>query len=81
MRSPADGGSGAGLERQGATVDWDGPDQADVRGLTAATVGDTAAHLGIALHELAPQSSSLEEAFLEGTRAAQDFTAGAPTQP
>ena len=81
VRSPRMAALAPALERQGATVDWDGPDQADVRGLTAATVGDTAAHLGIALHELAPQSSSLEEAFLEGTRAAQDFTAGAPTQP
>jgi len=72
---------GAALERQGATLVWDGPDGADVRGVPAATVGDTAAHLGIAVHELSPQSSTLEEAFLEGTRAAQDFTAGAPTEP
>ena len=67
VRSPRMAALAPALQRQGATVDWDGPDQADVRGLTAATVGDTAAHLGIALHELAPQSSSLEEAFLEGT--------------
>ena len=33
---------------------------------------------GIPLHELAPQSSSLEEAFLEGTKAAQQFRAGSP---
>jgi ABC-2 type transport system ATP-binding protein len=81
VRSPRMGALAPALERQGATIDWDGLDQADVRGLPAAAVGDTAAHLGIALHELSPQSSSLEEAFLEGTRTAQDFTAGAPTQP
>ena len=81
VRSPRMAALGAALERQGATLEWDGTDGADVRGVAAATVGDTAAHLGIALHELAPQSSTLEEAFLEGTRAVQDFTAGAPTQP
>jgi ABC-2 type transport system ATP-binding protein len=81
VRSPRMGALAPALERQGATIDWDGLDQADVRGLPAEAVGDTAAHLGIALHELSPQSSSLEEAFLEGTRTAQDFTAGAPTQP
>jgi ABC-2 type transport system ATP-binding protein len=79
VRSPRMKALAPALERQGATIEWDGPVMADVQGLTAATVGDTAAHLGIALHELSPQSSSLEEAFLEGTRAAQDFTAGAPT--
>jgi ABC-2 type transport system ATP-binding protein len=81
VRSPRMAALAPALERQGATIEWDGPVMADVEGLAAATVGDTAAHLGIALHELSPHSSSLEEAFLEGTRSAQDFTAGAPTEP
>jgi len=81
VRSPRMAALGAALERQGATLEWDGPDGADVRGVPAAAIGDTAAHLGIAIHELSSQSSTLEEAFLEGTRAAQDFTAGAPSEP
>jgi ABC-2 type transport system ATP-binding protein len=68
---------GPALQRQGATVQYTGPDSADVHGVTAPSVGDLAARLGIPLHELAPQSSSLEEAFLEGTRAAQEFKTGA----
>ena len=37
----------------------------DVRGLTAAAVGDTAAAAGIPLHELTPRRSTLETAFLD----------------
>ena len=38
---------------------------------------------GTSIHRAvwAPGVATLEEAFLEGTRAVQDFTAGAPTQP
>ena len=68
---------GPALQRQGASVQYTGPDTADVYGAEAPAVGDLAARLGIPLHELAPQSSSLEEAFLEGTKAAQEFRAGA----
>ena len=37
------------------------------RGVDAPTVGELAASLGIVLHELAPESASLEEAFMELT--------------
>jgi ABC-2 type transport system ATP-binding protein len=37
----------------------------DVRGLTAARIGDAAAAAGLALHELTPVRSSLEAAFLD----------------
>ncbi len=77
VSSPRMAALGPALQRQGATVQYTGPDSADVHGVTAPSVGDLAARLGIPLHELAPQSSSLEEAFLEGTRAAQEFKAGA----
>jgi ABC-2 type transport system ATP-binding protein len=67
------------LQREGASVTYDGPDSADVYGADAPAVGELAASLGIALHELAPQSSSLEEAFLEGTKAVEEFRAGEAT--
>ena len=76
VRSPRMAALGPALQQQGATVRYDGPDSADVYGASSAAVGDLAATLGLALHELAPQSSSLEEAFLEGTKSAQQFRAG-----
>ncbi|MDN4615113.1 ATP-binding cassette domain-containing protein [Leifsonia sp. F6_8S_P_1B] len=39
----------------------------EVSGLTAAQVGEAAAHAGVVLHELTPISASLEEAYLELT--------------
>jgi ABC-2 type transport system ATP-binding protein len=49
--------------------------------LGAAAIGDLAAGLGIALHELAPRAASLEEAFMELTRESVEFRAeeGAPS--
>jgi ABC-2 type transport system ATP-binding protein len=45
----------------------------EVHGLTAEQVGDAAAAAGIALHELAPQQASLEEAFMNLTRDDVEF--------
>lgn len=53
----------------------DGPG-ADVFGLSAETVGETAAEHGIVLHELSQRSESLEDAFLAATAAAQEFRTG-----
>jgi ABC-2 type transport system ATP-binding protein len=47
----------------------------EVRGLTAAQIGDVAAASGIALHELTPQQASLEDAFMELTREEIEFKA------
>jgi ABC-2 type transport system ATP-binding protein len=46
-----------------------------VSGLSAAAIGDLAAELGIALHELAPHAASLEEAFMELTHESVEFRA------
>ncbi|HKI91821.1 MAG TPA: ATP-binding cassette domain-containing protein, partial [Gaiellaceae bacterium] len=45
----------------------------EVHGLTAEQIGDLAAGEGIALHELAPQQASLEDAFMELTRDDVEF--------
>ena len=54
----------------------------EVRGLTSAEVGATAARLGIVLHELIPQNASLEQAFMRLTGGAVEYHAeifGHPT--
>ena len=45
-----------------------------VTGSTAPEIGELAAELGIALHELTPQRASLEEAYMELTRESGEFT-------
>ncbi len=49
----------------------------DVRGLTCEVVGELAASRQLVLHELSPQTGSLEDAFLKVTAAAQEFRSGA----
>jgi ABC-2 type transport system ATP-binding protein len=51
------------------------PGSIEVRGLTAAQIGNVAAANGIALHELTPQQASLEDAFMELTREEIEFKA------
>ncbi|MGA2519243.1 MAG: ATP-binding cassette domain-containing protein [Acidimicrobiales bacterium] len=46
-----------------------------VTGMTAAAIGDLAAEHGIPVHELSPQGGSLEDAFMELTRASVEFHA------
>jgi ABC-2 type transport system ATP-binding protein len=49
-----------------------------ITGLDCAAIGDIAANHRIALHELAPQLASLEEAFMELTRDSVDYRADLP---
>ncbi|HEV7193305.1 MAG TPA: ATP-binding cassette domain-containing protein [Jatrophihabitantaceae bacterium] len=46
-----------------------------ITGMGAAQIGDLAAHHSIALHELSPQTASLEAAFMELTADSLDFQA------
>ena len=55
-------------------------DALDVRGLTCETVGELAAAQKLVLHELSPQTGSLEDAFLKVTAAAQEFRSGEVVQ-
>jgi ABC-2 type transport system ATP-binding protein len=63
--SPRAGELAGRLGRDGVTVVEADGGVLDVRGLTAAEVGDTAAAAGIPLHELTPRRSTLEAAFLD----------------
>ena len=58
---------------QGATASMVDATTAELRGVSAAEVGELAARDGIVLHELSPQTGSLEDAFLQATAAAQQF--------
>ncbi len=60
------------------TVDRIEPSVIDVHGLSAEEIGTLAAEHRIVLHELSPQSASLEEAFLELTRDSLEFHTDAP---
>ena len=64
------------LQAGGATVqpldEW----TIEVRGPTAAEVGELAARYQVTLHELSQQTGSLEDAFLKATAAVQEYTAG-----
>jgi len=62
----------------GATATMAGPAAADVHGSTPEQLGELAARQGITLHELSPQTGSLEDAFLELTRGTQEYNAAAP---
>jgi ABC-2 type transport system ATP-binding protein len=55
------------LTGRGATVERDEEASLLVGDISAEAIGELALELGIALHELAPQHSSLEERFLELT--------------
>jgi ABC-2 type transport system ATP-binding protein len=50
---------------------------AEVRGLSAAQVGEAAAALGVVLHELSTQTGSLEDAYLLATGGVEDYQARA----
>jgi ABC-2 type transport system ATP-binding protein len=58
---------------QGATASRIDSTTAELRGISAVEVGELAARNGIVLHELSPQTGSLEDAFLQATAAAQEF--------
>ncbi len=58
------------------------PDGAlELSGVTAQQVGETAAALGVVLHELTPVQASLEEAFMELTADVVDFHGHVPAEP
>ena len=67
VRSPRVADLAAVITRAGAQVKRDQSDVLLVSGLDAAQVGDLAFSAGLPLHELATQTASLEEVFLELT--------------
>jgi ABC-2 type transport system ATP-binding protein len=62
------------LAGAGVTVTRQGGEALEVSGMDSAAIGLVAAQAGIPLIELTPQQASLEEAFMEITRDAQEFS-------
>ncbi|MGO8877818.1 MAG: ATP-binding cassette domain-containing protein, partial [Acidimicrobiales bacterium] len=78
VRSPDLAKLSAALGERGAQTTHEDDGALSVRGMDEVAIGDLAASLQVALHELSPQSASLEEAFMALTEETVEFH-GAPT--
>jgi ABC-2 type transport system ATP-binding protein len=67
VRSPEAAKLKTALEQEGAVVALEDDGSLSVRGANEVAIGELAAKIPVVLHELAPQSASLEEAFMELT--------------
>jgi ABC-2 type transport system ATP-binding protein len=76
VRTPNPAPFAAELQAAGATYQPLAPDGIEVFGLPIERVGELAARGGVVLHELSPQSSSLEDAFLKATAGSQEYRSG-----
>ena len=76
VRTPQPAAFAEHLRREGATYEPVGPDGIDVHGLAIERIGELASRVGAVLHELSPQSASLEDAFLTATSGAQEYRSG-----
>lgn len=75
VRGPAPGVLASTLRAAGLAV-VEEPGQLVVSGATLERVGETVAAAGLVLHELSLRRGSLEEAFMELTRADVEYAAG-----
>jgi len=73
VRSPEPQALVAAIAESGASAIVEDDGSISVRGLDAPAVGDLAASLAVALHELAPQTASLEEAYMELTEDSVEY--------
>jgi ABC-2 type transport system ATP-binding protein len=69
------------LRRAGAIYRPHGSDGIDVQGLAIERIGEIALQTQTVLHELSPQSESLEEAFLQATADVQEYQSGGSLPP
>jgi ABC-2 type transport system ATP-binding protein len=69
------------LQRAGARYRPYGHDGMDVQGLAIERIGELALQTQTVLHELSPQSESLEEAFLQATAGEQEYQSGGSLPP
>ena len=82
VRSPEAARLKLALEKEGAVVALEDDGSLSVRGANEVAIGELAATIPVVLHELAPQSASLEEAFMELTEDSIEFhgtTSSGPT--
>ncbi len=76
VRSPEVARLQATLDREGAVTSAEDDGSLSVRGLDEVAIGELAATIPVVLHELAPQSASLEEAYMELTEESVEFHGG-----
>jgi ABC-2 type transport system ATP-binding protein len=76
VRSPQMDVLAAALGAAGATVTVEDDGSASVRSMEAAKIGEVAADVYAVLHELSPQSASLEEAYMELTEESIEYHGG-----
>jgi len=82
VRSPEAAKLKVALEQEGAVVALEDDGSLSVRGANEVAIGELAAKIPVVLHELAPQTASLEEAFMELTEDSIEFhgsTSSGPT--
>jgi ABC-2 type transport system ATP-binding protein len=77
LRTPQPAEVMAALVGAGAAVTSTDVDRLTVSGLEGARIGDLLAEQGLPLYELAPHRVSLEEAYMDLTRGAVEYAAGA----
>ncbi|MDO8364028.1 MAG: ATP-binding cassette domain-containing protein [Actinomycetota bacterium] len=81
VKGPALAALAAGVQQQGGEVQQIDATTWHVHGVECSTVGEIAAASAVVLHELSPQTGSLEDAFLKATAATQEYRSaelGAP---
>jgi ABC-2 type transport system ATP-binding protein len=76
VRSPQADVLRKALEEMGATTAIEDDGSLTVRGVDEVAIGDLAAARSITLHELSPQTASLEEAFMELTEGSLEYRGG-----
>ncbi len=77
VRSPRPASLVDALRAGGAQVTVVDETSFEVRGVSAAEVGEVAARYQVTLHELSPQTGSLEDSFLKATASVQEYQGGA----
>jgi ABC-2 type transport system ATP-binding protein len=75
VRSPQAAELAEALARPSVKVERLGSELLVVHGLSSRAIGEAAAHAGLVLHELTPQQTTLEEAFMALTGDAVEYHA------
>jgi ABC-2 type transport system ATP-binding protein len=79
VRSPQLGLVRSALDSRGADTTLEDDGSLSVRGIDEAAIGKIAARQGLELHELAPQTASLEEIFMELTNSELEYIGNTDT--
>ena len=76
VKSPTPDALRGPLEAGGASISVAPDGSLEIRGAATEAIGELAARNGVVLHELSPQTGSLEDAFLSATADAVEYRSG-----